>query len=96
MFTQETGSPEATWLRQVAQGDRYAFAALYDCYSKPLYSFALRVLCDPREAEDVLQEIFLQLLEKAASFDEAAGRPFRWAMTMTRNKHAHRDARFAP
>ena len=90
MFTQETESPEAGWLRQVAQGDCAAFAALYDRYSKPLYSFALGVLGDPKEAEDVLQDVFLQLWEKAASFDEAAGKPFSWAVTMTRNKSIDR------
>ena len=77
---------EARWMRRVAQGDRDAFTALYDIYSKPLYAFALGMLNDHREAEDVIQEVFVLVWKRAASFDEAAGKPFCWMMTMTRNK----------
>lgn len=86
MLSEHSAPPEAQLVRRIAQGDRDAFAALYDLYSKPLYSLSLRILSDPKEAEDVLQEVFLQLWEKAAAFDEAAGKPFSWVMTMTRNK----------
>ena len=77
---------EAQLVRRIAQGDRAALAALYDLYAKPLYSFAVRVVGDAKEAEDVLQEVFLQLWEKAGQFDEQDGRPFNWAVTMTRHK----------
>ena len=77
---------EAQLIRRVAQGDPEAFAALYDRYSKPLYSFVLRILNNPQEAEDVLQEVFLRIWEKASCFDEAAGKPFTWAISITRNK----------
>jgi RNA polymerase sigma-70 factor (ECF subfamily) len=86
MWSEQSAPPEAQLVRQVAQGDRDAFAALYDLYAKPLYSLILRILSDPKEAEDVLQEVFLQLWEKAGAFDEAAGKPFSWVVTMTRNK----------
>jgi RNA polymerase sigma-70 factor (ECF subfamily) len=86
MWSEHSAPPEAQLVRRIAQGDRDAFAALYDLYSKPLYSLTLRILNDPKEAEDVLQDVFLQLWEKAASFDEVAGRPFSWVVTMTRNK----------
>lgn len=85
-LSEHSAPPEAQLVRRVAQGDRDAFAALYDLYSKPLYSLSLRILSDAKEAEDVLQEVFLQLWEKAAVFDEAAGKPFSWVVTMTRNK----------
>jgi RNA polymerase sigma-70 factor, ECF subfamily len=86
MSSEQTAPREAQLVRQAARGDRDAFAALYDLYSRPLYSFAIRILGDPKEAEDVLQEVFLQIWEKASQYDEAAGKPFSWAVTMTRNK----------
>jgi RNA polymerase sigma-70 factor (ECF subfamily) len=86
MWSEHSAPPEAQLVRRVAQGDRDAFAALYDLYSKPLYSLTLRILNDPKEAEDVLQDVFLQLWEKAGAFDEAVGKPFSWVVTMTRHK----------
>ena len=85
-LSQASASSEAQLIRRVGQRDPEAFAALYDCYSKPLYSFVLRILNDPQEAEDVLQEVFLRIWEKASCFDEAAGKPFTWAISITRNK----------
>jgi RNA polymerase sigma-70 factor, ECF subfamily len=86
MWSEQSAPPEAQLVRRVAQGDRDAFAALYDLYAKPLYSLALRILNDPKEAEDVLQDVFLRIWEKAGAFDEAGGKPFSWVVTMTRNK----------
>ena len=77
---------EAQLVRRVALGDHEAFGTLYDRYSKPLYSFAIRILKNRGEAEDVLQEVFLKIWEKAPLFDEDVGKPFSWAATMTRNK----------
>jgi RNA polymerase sigma-70 factor (ECF subfamily) len=70
----------------IAQGDRQAFAQLYDRYSSVLYSTAVRVLNDAREAEDVLQEVFLQIWDRAGQYDSSLGKPFSWAVTLTRNK----------
>lgn len=79
-------SLEVRLISRITQGDHEAFAALYDLYAKPLYSFVLRVLGDAREAEDVLQEVFLSIWQKAPSFSETLGKPFNWAVTMTRHK----------
>ena len=86
MLLESSASLEAQWLRRIGAGDRTAFADLYDRYSKPLYSFALRVVNNPKDAEDVLQEVFLKIWEKAAGFDEDIGNPFTWAVSMTRHK----------
>ena len=77
-------------IRRIAQGDSEAFGSLYDRYSKLLYSLATRILNDPSEAEDVLQEVFLKIWEKASSFNVAVGRPFSWLVTITRNKAIER------
>ena len=85
-LSEDSTAWEAQLVRRVALGDHAAFGALYDRYAKPLYSFVIRILKDRREAEDVLQEVFLKIWEKAPSFDEAVGKPFNWAATMVRNK----------
>ena len=77
---------EAQWIRRIAQGDRDSFSRLYDHYAKPLYSLAFRVVNDTKDAEDVLQEVFIKIWERAASFDNAIGNPFNWAVSITRNQ----------
>lgn len=54
-------SPDADLLVRVQRGDEQAMATLYDRYSKVVYSVALRVLRDASAAEDILQEVFLQI-----------------------------------
>ncbi|MEY2409539.1 MAG: hypothetical protein QOF48_2209, partial [Verrucomicrobiota bacterium] len=81
-----TTSDDAQLLRRIARRDRAAVSQLYDRYSGVLYSTVLRILNNPAEAEDVLQDVFVQIWNKAPSYDSALGKPFNWAMTMTRNK----------
>jgi RNA polymerase sigma-70 factor, ECF subfamily len=73
-------------LRRVAHGDREAFSALYDQYSGVLYATALKILNDAKEAEDVLQEVFVQIWDKAGNYNPNLGRPLTWLLTLTRNK----------
>ena len=73
-------------IRRMAHGDKTACAELYDRFARPLYSVALRILNDNSEAEDVVQEVFLALWEKADSFDVNRGSAFGWAITLTRNR----------
>jgi RNA polymerase sigma-70 factor, ECF subfamily len=89
-LSQDSAPAETQLIDSVAQGDRDAFAVLYDRYSKPLYSLAVRILGDRVEAEDLLQEVFLEIWEKAQSFEATAGHPFSWAATITRNKSIRR------
>ena len=84
--TPSTTNDDALLLQRVAQRDRQAFSQLYDRYSGVLYATVLRVLNSPEEANDVLQEVFVQIWDKAATYDPALGKPFNWALTMARNK----------
>jgi RNA polymerase sigma-70 factor, ECF subfamily len=77
---------EIELLRRVGQGDRRSFEDLYDRFSGVLFSTALQILNDHREAEDVVQEVFVQIWDKAKLYDAARGKPLTWAMTLTRNK----------
>jgi RNA polymerase sigma-70 factor (ECF subfamily) len=77
---------DARLVRRVAEGDREAFAELYDRFSRPLYSTALRVLSDPAEAQDVVHDAFVSLWEKAATFETGRGTAFAWVLTLVRNR----------
>lgn len=77
---------ESELLRQVAGGDQQAFGRLYDSLAGVLYSVVMNILGDPRLAEDVLQDAFVQIWEKAWQFDTRLGTPLSWALTLARNK----------
>jgi len=77
---------EIELLRRVAQGDRVSFETLYDRFSGVLFTTAYRVLNNQEAAEDVLQDVFIQIWEKAPLYDPARGKPMTWAVTLTRNK----------
>lgn len=73
-------------LRAVADGDEQALGQLYDRYRLILFGLILRILHSQAEAEDVLQEVFLQVWRRASSFDETRGRPFTWLVTLARSR----------
>ena len=77
---------EIELLKRVAHGDRVSFETLYDRFSGVLFSTAYRVLNNQEAAEDVLQDVFIQIWEKAPLYDPARGKPMTWAVTLTRNK----------
>ena len=77
---------EIELLRKVGQGDRRSFEQLYERFSGVLFSIAYRMLKSQEAAEDVLQDVFVQIWKKAPLFDPARGRPMTWAVTLTRNK----------
>ena len=70
----------------MAGGDEAALAKLYDSYRLILFGLLLRILHSRAEAEDCLQEVFLQVWRQASGFDEARGRPFTWLVTMARSR----------
>jgi len=70
----------------VARGDEPAFLSLYDRYSSVLLGLLLRILHSRPEAEDVLQDVFLQVWQQARNFDAARGRPFTWLVTLARSR----------
>ncbi len=77
---------DAEALRAVARGDEPAFARVYDRYGPILFGLLLRILRSRPEAEDVLQEVFLQVWRQARSFDPARGRAFTWLVTLARSR----------
>ena len=82
----ETDARDASLLDAVARGDERAFAEVYDRYASILFGLLLRILHSRAEAEDVLQEVFLQVWQQARAFDAARGRPFTWLVTLARSR----------
>lgn len=73
-------------LHAVARGDEGALASLYDRYKLILFGLILRILHSRPEAEDVLQDVFIQVWKRAADFDESRGRGFTWLVTLARSR----------
>ena len=73
-------------LKAIAARDETALAQLYDRYRVILFGLLMRILNNREEAEDVLQEVFLQVWRKAEDFDENRGRPFTWLVTLARSR----------
>jgi len=70
----------------VARGDESALGRIYDRYRLILFGLLVRILHSREEAEDVLQEVFLQVWRRAGDFDEARGRAFTWLVTVARSR----------
>lgn len=84
--TEDPQTSDAELLRAAARGDEGALARLYDRHHSTLFGLLLRILNDRAEAEDLLQDVFVQFWQQAASFDEARGRAFTWMVTITRSR----------
>ena len=69
-------------LTAVAVGDRSAFEKLYDQMAPRVYGLVRRVLRDPAQAEEVGQEVMLEVWRRASRFDRARGSAISWVMTM--------------
>ena len=76
----------APLLARVANGDQGAFASLYESTSGRLLGICLRVLSDRAEAEDVLQEVYVTVWNKASNFDAGRARAMTWLGTIARNR----------
>jgi RNA polymerase sigma-70 factor, ECF subfamily len=74
-------------LHRVSLGDRAAFDRVYTAFSGPVFGLALRVLRAPAQAEEVAQEVLVEVWRTASRFDPARGSASAWVMTM-----AHRRA----
>lgn len=73
-------------IKAIAARDEAALALLYDRYRVVVFGLLMRILNNREEAEDVLQEVFLQVWRKADDFDETRGRPFTWLVTLARSR----------
>ncbi|MGO3885543.1 MAG: ECF RNA polymerase sigma factor SigK [Mycetocola sp.] len=77
-------------LEQIAGGDQSAFAQLYDRVSARVMGLAVRVLVDRAQAEEVTQEVLLEVWRSAALFDRQRGSAAGWILTMTHRRAVDR------
>jgi RNA polymerase sigma-70 factor, ECF subfamily len=73
-------------LVQVASKDTVAFGQIYDATSAKLYGILLRILRRRDLADEVLQEVYVKIWERAADFDPARSSPITWMATIARNR----------
>lgn len=71
-------------MRRVRQRDQQALSALYSRYGAAIYSLAMRMLQNQTQAEEVTQDIFLRVWERADRWDSERGKLSSWLLTMTR------------
>lgn len=81
------GDAASALLRRAGRGDQQAFAELYDVLSPLVHGVVLKVVRDPAQAEEVTQEVFVELWRTATRFDGSKGSARAWASTL-----AHRRA----
>lgn len=81
-----TCSIDAALLAKVVKGDQQAFGQLYDHSSTLLYTLAVRILGSREEADELLQDVYLEVWRKVARYDIGRGTPIAWLITLTRSR----------
>jgi RNA polymerase sigma factor (sigma-70 family) len=76
----------ARLLGRAGLGDRAAFATLYERTSPHLFAVVLRINRDRAQAEDILQEVYVNVWRAAKSFDAAQSQPLTWLTSIARNR----------
>ena len=72
--------------RRIGNGDENAFATFYDRFAPGLFSLIYAILRDQKESEDVLQEAFVQMWKRIATYDAGRSSLFTWAVMISRHK----------
>lgn len=86
-------SDEVRLLERVARRDSGAMAEAYALYGGAVFSYALRALGSREDAEEVLQDTFIRLWEKASEYNPSLGRPFTWVFLLARGLCLDRQRR---
>ena len=73
-------------IQQIGAGNRDAFGRLYDLLASLVYTLALRILRERSVAEDLVQEVFLQVWHQAKNYNHERGTPEAWIITITRSR----------
>jgi RNA polymerase sigma factor (sigma-70 family) len=76
---------EAELVMLLQQRNNQAFTYLYDNYSNALYGIVKQIVADKESANDVLQEVFINIWRKIESYDISKGRLFTWMLNIARN-----------
>lgn len=85
-ITHGNSDDEVQLMKRIKARDEDALEELYDLYKRLLFGMILSIVKKREEAEDVLQEVFVKIWNKADSFNEDRGNVYSWIVTLTRNK----------
>lgn len=85
-YSGKGASDEQALMKRVKAEDTKALEELYDLYKSLLFGMIVSIVKTREEAEDLLQEVFMKIWEKAYTFDEDQGNVYSWIVTLTRNK----------
>lgn len=92
----DEGAEDSRLLSAIQSGSQDAMASFFDRYSGLVYSIAMRVLNDSGEAEDVMQEIFIQIWQDPGKFVSGRGSLGGWLVVVARNRAIDRLRRRKP
>ena len=73
-------------IARVAAGDRVAFETVYLATSMKLFGIVVRILGRRELAEEVLQEVYVRVWQRAAEYDPSLGSPITWLVSIARNR----------
>lgn len=78
--------PDSFLIERITHQDTTALSELYDRYGRLVFSIALRILGDAETAEEITQDVFVLVWQKASSFDNAQGKLMTWIASIARNR----------
>jgi RNA polymerase sigma-70 factor (ECF subfamily) len=84
-FTNGNADDEVKLMKRIQARDSNALDELYDLYNRLLFGMVISIVKKREEAEDLLQEIFIKIWNKADSFDAKQGNAYSWIVTLARN-----------
>jgi RNA polymerase sigma-70 factor (ECF subfamily) len=82
----ESSRVDITLLDRIVARDAEAVGGLYDRHSRLLYGLIVRIVKDRGEAEEILQEVFVQVWTRAETYNVALGPPIAWLVRIARNR----------
>jgi RNA polymerase sigma-70 factor (ECF subfamily) len=81
-----TADVDRSTLARISDGDHEALAELYDRRGRAVYSLALRIVRDQRDAEEIVQDVFTQAWRQSHRYSESRGSVIAWLLTLTRSR----------
>jgi RNA polymerase sigma-70 factor (ECF subfamily) len=81
-----TADADRSTLARISDGDHEALAELYDRRGRAVYSLALRIVRDQRDAEEIVQDVFTQAWRQSNRYSESRGSVIAWLLTVTRSR----------